>query len=179
MNEVQITFAALVRSCHAATVDPIIRPFERHDRDALVDLSLRAWEPVFASMEQVLRGSGVFEAHYPDWRESQRTAVEQACVDLSVWVAEVDGVVVGFVAVALHEDDRMGEIHMVAVDPPFQGRGVASRLTDLAVGWMAERGMTTAMVETGGDPGHAPARATYLRAGFTLFPVARYFRTIG
>jgi hypothetical protein len=34
------------------------------------------------------------------------------------------------------------------------------------------------MAETGGDPGHAPARAVYERAGFTLLPVARYFRTL-
>ncbi len=68
---------------------------------------------------------------------------------------------------------------MIAVDPPHQRRGVAARLTGLALGWMAGQGMTTAMVETGGDPGHAPARATYARAGFTLFPVARYFRTLG
>jgi hypothetical protein len=38
--------------------------------------------------------------------------------------------------------------------------------------------MTTVMVETGGDPGHAPARATYEAAGFQLFPVAKYFRKI-
>lgn len=160
-------------------MDPTIRPFDPGDGPAVVDLSLRAWEPVFASMELVLRGSGVFEAHYPDWRESQRAAVQRACADLPVWVAELDGVVVGFVAVQLHRDDLMGEIHMVAVDPAHQRRGVAGRLTGLAVDWMAEQGMTTAMVETGGDPGHAPARATYARAGFTPFPVARYFRTVG
>jgi hypothetical protein len=36
--------------------------------------------------------------------------------------------------------------------------------------------MTTVMVETGGDPGHAPARRTYESAGFRPFPVARYFK---
>lgn len=159
-------------------MDPMIRSFAPDDRAAVIDLSLRAWEPVFASIERTLDGSAVFEAHYPDWRESQRGAVARACADLPVWVAELDGVVVGFVAVQLHREDLMGEIHMVAVDPSHQGRGVAARLTDLAVGWMAEQGMTTAMVETGGDPGHAPARATYARAGSTLFPVARYFRTV-
>ena len=37
--------------------------------------------------------------------------------------------------------------------------------------------MTTAMVETGGDPGHAPARSTYEAAGFRHFPV-KYFRKV-
>jgi hypothetical protein len=31
------------------------------------------------------------------------------------------------------------------------------------------------MVETGGDPGHAPARHAYARTGFTPLPVVRYF----
>jgi hypothetical protein len=29
------------------------------------------------------------------------------------------------------------------------------------------------MVETGGDPGHAPARAVYDKAGFVQLPVVR------
>lgn len=32
---------------------PRIRPFEDRDAEAVVDLSLRTWAPVFASLEQV------------------------------------------------------------------------------------------------------------------------------
>lgn len=39
--------------------------------------------------------------------------------------------------------------------------------------------MSVAMVETGGDPGHERARHTYEKAGFELFPVARYFKKLG
>jgi hypothetical protein len=38
--------------------------------------------------------------------------------------------------------------------------------------------MSIAMVETGGDPGHAPARAAYTATGFRLVPVARYFKDL-
>jgi len=76
-------------------------------------------------------------------------------------------------------DDRMGEIAMLAVDPPYRRRGVGGRLTTVATEWIGRQGMTAVMVEAGGDPGHAPARAVYERAGFTLLPVARYFRTLG
>lgn len=38
--------------------------------------------------------------------------------------------------------------------------------------------MSVAMVETGGDPGHERARHTYEKAGFELFPVARYFKKL-
>lgn len=160
-------------------MEPTIRPYAAPDSDAVVALALRAWEPVFASVERVLAGSGVFEAQHPDWRADQNRAVRRTCDEApAVWVAECDGVVAGFTAAVLHTDDRMGEITMLAVDPAHQRRGVGSRLTAVATAWLGEQGMTTVMVETGGDPGHAPARATYERAGFTLLPVARYFRTV-
>ncbi|WP_199330510.1 GNAT family N-acetyltransferase [Microcoleus sp. FACHB-68] len=72
----------------------------------------------------------------------------------------------------------MGEIYMVAVDPDFQGRGIGSDLIEFALAWMKDAGMSLAMVETGGDAGHAPARHTYEKVGFEVFPVARYFKKL-
>jgi GNAT superfamily N-acetyltransferase len=51
-------------------------------------------------------------------------------------------------------------------------------LTEAATAWLRDQGATIAMVETGGDAGHAAARATYERAGFTALPVKRYFKTL-
>jgi GNAT superfamily N-acetyltransferase len=64
------------------------------------------------------------------------------------------------------------------VDPDFQRRGIAARLTAHALAWFKQAGMSIAMVETGGDPGHAPARRAYESSGFRLVPVARYFRPV-
>lgn len=143
-------------------------------------LSLRAWAPVFASMEEVLGESGVFAQLYPQWRADQRRAVEATCVAVGthVWVAEVDAAIAGFVAVRLNHESSIGEIDMVAVDPDHQRGGVGSALTSFALGWIKDSGMAVAMVETGGDPGHAPARRTYERAGFVNMPVARYFKKL-
>jgi GNAT superfamily N-acetyltransferase len=155
-----------------------ILPFERSQLGEVVDLSLRAWTPVFASMERAMLPE-VFRAFYRgDWRAAQRRAVEAVCGDpgVSVYVAMEAGRVAGFVALKLHPEDQMGEIYMIAVDPDFQRRGIAMRLTNHAADWFKRAGMSIAMVETGGDPGHGPARATYEAAGFRLLPVARYFR---
>ena len=43
---------------------------------------------------------------------------------------------------------------------------------------MKDAGMAIAMVETGGDRGHAPARQTYEKVGFEVWPVARYFKPL-
>jgi len=44
----------------------------------VVDLSLRAWAPAFASLERAL-GSEIFGRQHPNWREDQRRAVEEVC----------------------------------------------------------------------------------------------------
>ena len=75
-------------------------------------------------------------------------------------------------------DERMGGIDMIAVDPVHQRAGIGSLLTTHALAWMKANGMRLAMVETGGDPGHAPARRTYEHAGFAPLPVVRYFREL-
>lgn len=67
---------------------------------------------------------------------------------------------------------------MIAVDPGFQRRGVATALTRHSLAWLRQAGMTTAMVETGGDPGDAPARRAYESLGFRPLPVVRYFRKL-
>jgi ribosomal protein S18 acetylase RimI-like enzyme len=153
---------------------PVVRPVEDRDKAAVVTLSLRAWEPVFASMRDVL-GEALFERLRPEWRDGQRDAVLAACDKHHTWVADADGVVAGFVAVRYDQDSLMGEIDMIAVDPDHQRMGLGSLLTTFALERMRDNGMTVAMVETGGDSGHGPARATYERAGFTHMPIARYF----
>lgn len=160
---------------------PRIRPIYDHDTEAVVDLSLRAWAPVFASIERVL-GSEIFANLNPEgWRASQRRAVENVCTakERRVWVAEVDGAVVGFVATVVYDPDLgMGEIFMLAVDPDHQGGGVGTALTEFALARLKDEGMRVAIVETGGDPGHAAARRTYEKAGYTLLPIARYFKNL-
>ena len=157
-----------------------IREFQNHDLDAVVDFALRAWEPVFTSVREVL-GDDLFLRLHPDWRENQAEAVRSSCTndERDVFVALADNRPVGFVAVALDAfHERMGWIDIIGVDPDYQRRGISSRLTEFAIDHMRSRGMDVVVVETGGDPGHLPARASYEAAGFTLLPIARYFRLL-
>ena len=47
-----------------------IREFQERDLDAVVEFSLRAWEPVFASLRDVL-GDPTFFRLNPDWKAAQ------------------------------------------------------------------------------------------------------------
>jgi hypothetical protein len=39
--------------------------------------------------------------------------------------------------------------------------------------------MDLAVAATGGDPGHAPARRSYEKAGYTALPLVRFYRAVG
>ena len=155
-----------------------IEPFDRHHLDGILRLSLRAWAPVFELIQKVM-DPDVYRILHPDWRVNQSKAVEETCsaADAKVWVAIDDDSEVGFVSVKLHSP-VLGEIYMIAVDPSYQRRGIGTRLANFALAWMKAAGMSVAMVDTGGDPGHAPARRTYEGMGFRLLPIARYFKKL-
>jgi len=44
---------------------------------------------------------------------------------------------------------------------------------------MKECGMDLVEVGTGEDPGHAPARRSYEKAGYTPLPLVRYYKALG
>ena len=157
-----------------------VREFEEADLDAIVEFSLRAWEPVHDSMRQVL-GDPIFFRLTPDWKVVQAEAVRSSCTsdERDVFVAVAHGRPVGFAAVALNAfHERMGVIDIIAVDPNFQRRGIATLLMSRAIDHMRACGMDIAAVGTGGDPGHAPSRAAYESYGFTPLPGVRYLKLI-
>lgn len=51
-------------------------------------------------------------------------------------------------------------------------------MTDFESARLRDAGVSVAMVETGRDPGHAPARRTHEQCGFEPWPVMRYFKTL-
>lgn len=159
-----------------------IRALRPDDIDAVVEFSLRAWQPVFESFRQVM-GAEIYRRVYPDWKTIQAEVVESSCraEGNRVWVAEVDGRPVGYTVVVVHPINRetqSGQIDMLAVDPDYQQRGIGHALVDFAVDRITELGIPLAEIGTGGDPGHAPARRLYERAGFTPVPLVRYFKAL-
>jgi ribosomal protein S18 acetylase RimI-like enzyme len=158
-------------------VDLSIRPFTINDMSNIVQLSLLAWKPVFTSFQQVL-GARIYQLIYPDWERQQREVVEKICSDEKtlVWVAVVDEIVTGFIAYTLNDEEKTGEVELLAVHPAYQNRGIGTALNNFVLEKMKESGMKLAVVATGGDPGHAPARRSYEKAGYTGLPLVRYYQ---
>ncbi|KAA2235911.1 GNAT family N-acetyltransferase [Salinarimonas soli] len=148
----------------------------QHEANVLA-LSMRSWAPVFEKLRPVVQPC-VYETFYPDgWQVRQAADIRQflAIARQNTWLAVDGDAVLGRVGIRLHPADRMGEIHIIAVDLAHQRRGIASALMNHAMMQMRGTGMRIVMVETGDDPGHAGSRATYERAGFQRWPVACYF----
>ena len=161
-------------------VEARIRQYAATDARDVVALSLRAWVSVFDS-ERAVMGDEIFERlNGEDWRRRQRKDVEAALADdhMTVWVADVDGRAVGFVAAKLDPDESIGEIYMLAVDPDRQRRGLSGELTAVATEWIRAAGLSISMIDTGGDPAHEPARRLYEQAGYTPMPIVRYFKAL-
>ena len=157
-----------------------IRLFRDEDLDAIVELSLLAWEPVFQSFVQVL-GHNIYKLIWPEWRVSQANVVKSVFEDREKFitlVAEVDGAVAGFLTYELNHKEKTGYVYLLAVHPGNQNHGVGTALNDAVLDRMKESGMKLATLETGGDPGHAPARRSYEKAGYTGLPIVRYFKDL-
>lgn len=157
-----------------------IEAYRAEHKAQIVDLSLRAWEPVFTALRPAVQ-SFVYDAFFPEgWAKRQTYDVVQILEHepSMVWVASSGDDVVGWVGLRLHPLDQMGEVRIMAVDPMHHRQGIAKALLEFSADLMRREGMKMVMVETGGDPGHAPARATYESAGFERWPVARYFREL-
>lgn len=157
-----------------------IRPFDQNDMVDIVTLSLLAWEPVFTAWQRILGPEIYSIAIYPDWRVGQKEVVEKTIQKegLLTWVAEVDGKAVGFVVYGLNHETKIGEVQLLAVHPAYQNHGIGTELNTFALDKFKENGMKLAIVGTGGDEGHAPARRTYEKVGYTGLPAVHYYKAL-
>lgn len=157
-----------------------VRPVSDKDVPALVDLTLQAFVPIFETFPKIL-GDSIYQLIWPDWRAGQQQAVESMCEDrgkYTVLVADVDGAAVGYLAYELDAESKTGTVQLIAVHPENQNCGIGTRLNEVALEQMKERGMTMARVETGGDASHGPARRAYEKAAYTGLPLVRYFKKL-
>jgi ribosomal protein S18 acetylase RimI-like enzyme len=156
------------------------RPFCDDDINEIVTLSLLSWEPVFDSFKQVL-GQKIYQILYPDWRKSQKDVVKNICKDqdkFHVLVAVDDEKVIGFLAYDLDLDQQRGEVQLLAVHPDYQNQEIGTELNLIGLQKIKDAGMNLAVVGTGGDEGHAPARRSYEKAGYTPLPLVRYYKDL-
>ncbi len=126
-------------------------------------------EPLFASFRAML-GDELYELVQAREDEAQSElllSLPDAEPGWELYVAEIYGKVVGFVAVQLNHKTEMGEIGLNAVDPSHAGKGIGTCMYNFTLARMKEGGMNAATVATGSDASHSPARCACRKAGFS------------
>jgi ribosomal protein S18 acetylase RimI-like enzyme len=145
-----------------------------------VRLTLAAFVPVLRAFERML-GPAIGGLIWPDWQASQRPCVEMLCRTMDkrvIWVSELGGTPVGFIACDPDLPDRTAEIQLISVHPDYRNRGVGSALNVIALERIRESGIKLTHVDTGDDPAHAPARRSYEKARYIPMSLVRYFKDL-
>lgn len=158
-----------------------IREWTENDAERVMAITAAAWQPVYNGYLQAM-GPDIFHTIHADWVERKQRGVLSSCRKengVSVYVVEIDGDVAAFIGYRLETERQVGVIWDNAVDPAYQGRGIAAEMYRFVLKRMREQGMKVASVQTGGDDAHIPARKSYEKAGFTaVIPSVRYYMSL-
>jgi len=159
----------------------LVRPFTPPDLAQLVDLTIDTFGPFHEQSFRPLVGEVVFANQDADWRADYRGQVpglHDPGEHKYVAVAEVDGAIAGYVAWTVDTERRNGEITHVAVAAEYRRHHAGTALCEHAFDRMRALGAEVAVISTGGDDFHAPARALYESLRCTMLPTAVYYRQL-
>ena len=152
-----------------------IVPAEQKHLTAAGDIAVVAWDAIHDAYIERL-GKEMHDDILDGWQERKRKSVESSLIAGRGYVALVDDVVAGFISYRVNPDNKTGEIMENAVSPEFRGMGIGTKMYEFVLDKMRNEGMVYASVSTGLDDGHAPARRSYEKAGFSKnLPSIKYF----
>jgi len=102
-----------------------------------------------------------------DWAARKVRSVEIDCAEQpdGIFVAEADGVVVGYITTYLDKFAGIGRIPNLAVAATHREHGIATALIRHAIDWMRGRGMAMAKIETLEQ--NPRGQSLYPKLGFT------------
>jgi GNAT superfamily N-acetyltransferase len=135
------------------------------DVEAVADVHVRSWQWAYAGLlpDGLLAGLRT-EDRVPQWRRR----VESADPGRTLLLADVDGAVMGFVAVGAGREQvggpEVGELVAIYVLPAVAGNGTGRALHDAGIAWLTARGFTVARLWI--LSANARARDFYERMGW-------------
>ncbi|MCY2976144.1 MAG: GNAT family N-acetyltransferase [Planctomycetota bacterium] len=124
-----------------------IRLFQSSDLPELRRITVEGFEGI-AIDQNVENKLGVLGDH--DWRWRKMRHVDEDCEmnPKGVFVAERDGVILGYISTRVDHESGKGRIPNLAVDVSARGCGLGRQLIEYALDYMQQEGMAFAMIET-------------------------------
>ncbi|HEV7214274.1 MAG TPA: GNAT family N-acetyltransferase [Chloroflexota bacterium] len=157
-----------------------LRAARPDDAEVCAALAVVAWQRVHDAYVAIL-GADMHRRLFANWQEAKARDVGGLVREHPerALVAEADSAIVAFATFRQDLERHIGVIGNNAVHPAWQGRGIAGALYQAVLAQMRINGIRLVQVTTGLDEGHAPARAAYQKAGFTVgLPSITYYQAL-
>lgn len=124
-----------------------IRRHKPEELPLLKSMMVDAFEGV--SIDQGMQNLfGDINGHDWKWRKARHLDVDFQRDPAGIFVAEVDGRVIGFISTWCDCDGGIGNIPNISLLPESRGQGIGRKLIEYALEHFREQGMTHAKIET-------------------------------
>ena len=125
----------------------VIRPYRDADLDALKAITVICFEHVSIDAN-IERKFGRVGEHDWKWRKARHIDDDARAHPQGIFVAEVDGRVVGYITSRADAESRVGWIPNLSVLPESQGCGIGRALMEHCLSYLRDAGMKLAKIET-------------------------------
>ena len=125
----------------------LIRPFQPDDLPTLKRIMVAAFDGV--SIDQGMQKLfGIIHDHDWQWRKARHLDEDAAREPSGIFVAEMDGRIVGFISTWQDREAGIGHIPNLSLEPDVRGQGWGRKLIEFALQHFRESGLTHAKIET-------------------------------
>ena len=128
-------------------MEPVIRSFCPDDLEAIKAITIEGFEGV--SVEHGIELQfGEIAGHDWRWRKARHVDEDVKEQAAGIFVAEVDGEILGYISTRLDPEAGKGRIPNLAVAASARGQGIGRKLTGHALDYFRTEGMGVAVIET-------------------------------
>ncbi len=128
-------------------MEPIIRSFCPDDLEAIKAITIEGFEGVSVEHGIELK-FGEIAGHDWRWRKARHVDEDVEEHAAGIFVAEVDGEILGYISTRLDPKAGKGRIPNLAVAASTRGQGIGRRLIGHALDYFRTEGMGVAVIET-------------------------------
>lgn len=125
----------------------LIRSFRSEDLPTLKRIMVAAFDGV--SIDQGMQKLfGVIHGHDWQWRKARHLDEDAARDPSGIFVAEINGRIVGFISTWQDREAGIGHIPNLSLEPDCRGKGFGRQLIEFALQRFRDAGLTHAKIET-------------------------------
>lgn len=125
----------------------IIRPFGEADRAAIKEITAICFEGV-AIDHAIEQRYGLVDGKDWRYRKVRHIDADIAANAGGIFVAEIDGTVIGYITTRIDPESKIGSIPNLGVLPTHRGAGIGRKLIETAVAYAKAQGMLHLRIET-------------------------------